>query len=155
MHSKKDTLPLLPLRPVNEPSLLSSLPSNEPGKEAEPSSEIFSQDEQENDFLEDEHEPGEDELEPLNAVEDHPQSWEDEIDPFAFRRLPTIIEAAPIEEADIRHAFSQADTHIIDNTPVPPASRTSRRPVYRWQALPTRQKFFLLESVMNFTCNEP
>lgn len=148
MHSKKDTLPLLPLRSVNEPSLLSSLSSGESGEGVEPSSEIFSHSGQENALLEDEREPGEDEIEPLNAVEDDPQPGNDEIDPFAYRRLPTSVEAASIEEADIRHAFSQVDTHIIDNTPVPvpPASRprTSHRPVYRWQALPRRHKFFLV-----------
>src|SRR5947209_5863373 len=152
MHSKKDTPPFLPLRPVNERSLLSSFPSDEPGEEVEPPSEIFSQNEQENDFLEDERESWDDEIEPLNAVEDDPESWEEEIDPFAFRRLPTIIEAAPIEEADIRHAFSQVDTHIIDNTPVPvpPTSRprTSRRSVLRWQALPRRHKFFVVAGLL-------
>ncbi len=86
-------------------------------------------------------------LEPLNGEEDEPESWEVAIDPFAYRHLPTSVEAAPIEEADIRHAFSQADTHIIDNIPVPPASPT-RRSIFRWQALPRRHKFFVVVGLL-------
>ena len=86
-----------------------------------------------------------DEIDSIDTQEDEPESLEDEFDPFEYRHLPTSVEAAPIEEADIRHAFSQADTHIIDNTPAPPASRRS---VYRWQALPPRHRFFVLVGLL-------
>ena len=166
MHSKKDTLPLLPLRDVNEPSLSPSLLPGEPGKEAGTS---FAQDAEENVLSEDELEPWHDEIEPLkvgeddealvlwdgeidsvNAQEGQPDSWENEFDPFEYRHLPTSVEAAPIEEADIRHAFSQADTHIIINTPVPPVSPTRPRQglVLRWQALPPRHRVFVLVGLL-------
>ncbi len=162
MHSKKDTLPLLPLHDVNEPSLL----PGEPGKEARTS---FAQDAEENALSEDEPGLWNDEIGPLKPVadnealelwdgeidsmdaqEDQPTSWEDEFDPFEYRHLPTSVEAAPIEEADIRHAFSQADTHIIINTPVPPASptRSRRGLVLRWQALPRRHRVFVLVGLL-------
>src|SRR5579871_5150725 len=122
MHRKEDTLPLLPLHAINEPSIQSA-----ESEENAPSADEF--------------EAWDDEVEPLEAVEDdealalwdgevgsvetqddHLSSWEAEIDPFEHRHLPTSVEAVPIEEADIRHAFSQADTHMIVNTPVPPVS---------------------------------
>ena len=166
MHSKKDTLPLVPLRAVNEPSLSSSLLSDEPGEEARSS---FVPDEEERAFSEDELELQGDEIEPLEAAEDddalelwdgeidlmevqedQPDSWEDEFDPFEYRHLPTSVEAAPIEEADIRHAFSQADTHLIVNTPMPPDSPTRPRQglVLRWQALPRRHRLFVLAGLL-------
>src|SRR5947209_19205619 len=169
MHSKKDTLPLLPLRTANEPSLLSSLPSGESGEEAQPSSEILSQNAQEHVISEDEIETWDDEIEPLKAEEDDTElelwhdeidsmdtqeeeleSWDDEIDPFEYRHLPTSVEAAPIEEADIRHAFSQAYTHIIDNTPMLPTARTRspQRSILRWQALPRRHRFVVIVGLL-------
>src|SRR5690242_8279526 len=112
MHSKKDTLPLLPLRAVNESSLSSPLLSDEPGEEARSS---FAQDAEEQVLSEDELELQDDEIEPLEVAEDdealelwdgeidlmevqedQPGSWEDELDPFEYRHLPTSVEAAPI-----------------------------------------------------------
>ena len=169
MHSKKDTLPLLPLRVVNEPSLAPSLLPDESGEEAQPPFEIVSQSEEENALSEDELESWGDEIEPFTAEEDGEvlglwddeidsmdtqgdklESWDNEIDPFEHRHLPTSVDAAPVEEADIRHAFSQADTHIIDNTPVPSASPIypSQRLLLRWQALPRRHRFFALVGLL-------
>ncbi|HEY6543231.1 MAG TPA: hypothetical protein VIZ18_19970 [Ktedonobacteraceae bacterium] len=150
MHSKKVTLPLLPFRTVNEPSLLPSLPPDEPDEETHPRFENFSQNAQIDAISEEELESWDGEIDPLNAEEEELESWDGEIDPFEHRHIPTSVEAAPIEEADIRHAFEQVDTHIIDNTPVPPASpmRPPRGPVIRWQALPRRHRFFVLVGLL-------
>lgn len=162
MHSKKDTLPLL-----KEPSLLPPLPSNEPDEETQPSSKSLAQNAQADAIAEEE--PGsmddegelldveEDELESWDDGTDYPdveedelESWDDEIDPFEHRHLPTSVEAAPIEEADIRHAFEQVDTHIIENTPVRPVSpmRPPQELVLRWQALPRRNRLFVLAGLL-------
>jgi hypothetical protein len=167
MHSKKDTLPLLPPRTINEPSLLPSLTSDESNEETQPSSKSLSQNARADAISEEE--PGssndevqsldveEDELESwddgtgyLDTEEDELESWDDEIDPFEHRHLPTSVEAAPIEEADIRHAFEQVDTHIIENTPVPSASpmRPPHELVLRWQALPRRNRLFVLAGLL-------
>jgi len=145
MHSKKDTLPLLPPRAIDEPSLLPSLPPVEPGEEAQSPFEIISQDTEEDAILEDELESWDDEIELSNPEEDEIESLDDEIDPFEHRHLPTSVEAASIEEADIRHAFEQVDTHIISNAPAPPSSpaRPPRWPFDHWRALPSQRKFFV------------
>lgn len=174
MHSKKDTLPLLPLRTtIYEPSLLPSLPSGEPPEEAQPLSEDFPRGvEEEQVASEDEYGSWDDTIEPLKAaedvdqlaswddeidaldtIEDEAESWDDEIDPFEHRHLPTSVEAAPIEEADIRHAFEQVEMHIIEHTPAPsalptPPMRSPRGPVARWQALPRRQKLVVLAGLL-------
>ncbi len=85
-------------------------------------------------------EPGEEELD----------SWDNQIDPFELRHLPTTIEAVPIEEADIQRAFAQADTHILNNAPLPPSSptRPQRWSVSRWRALSFRSKFFVLLALL-------
>ena len=165
MHRKEDTLPLLPLRAVTEPSLR----PDKPEEEVRPSFETFTPDAEENDLSENELESWDDGVEPVEAVEDDEalamwdgeiesvdaqdhnlSSWDDEIDPFEHRHLPSSVEAAPIEEADIRHAFSQADTHSIVNTPVPPVAPTHppQGPLLRWQALPRRNKLFVLVGLL-------
>src|SRR5690348_13167339 len=165
MHHKEDTLPLLPPCAVNEPSL----PPDEPGEKVRPSFETFAPDAEEDAPSKDEFEAWDDEVEPVEAVEDDEvlalwdgeiesvdkqndnlSSWDDEIDPFEHRHLPTSVEAAPIEEADIRHAFSQANTHIMVNTPMPPDSPTRPRQglVLRWQALPRRHRLFVLAGLL-------
>lgn len=82
--------------------------------------------------------------------EDQLDSWDDQIDPFEYRHLPTSVEAVPIEEADIQRAFAQADTHIISNAPVPPSSptRPPRGLVARWRVLPSRRRFFVLLTLL-------
>jgi Viral BACON domain len=77
-------------------------------------------------------------------------SWDDQIDPFEQRHLPTSVEAAPIEEADIQRAFAQVETHIISSAPVPPLSptRPPRPLVSRWRALQTRRKFLVLLALL-------
>ncbi|HLQ09959.1 MAG TPA: hypothetical protein VK134_00045, partial [Ktedonobacteraceae bacterium] len=100
MHGKKeDVLPFVAPYLINEPSLLPPLPPDE-------------QDEQ----GEEEQTPGESfsEVVEVDALSQHEQdSWIDQEDPFEQRRLPTSIEAAPLEEEDIKRAFAQRVTHII------------------------------------------
>jgi hypothetical protein len=141
MHGKKeDTLPFVAPNLINEPSLLPSLPPGEPGEEEQPHGPSLSEGVEADIFSESES------AEADMFSEDELDSWDDYIDPFEQRHLPTSIEAAPIEEADIQRAFAQADTHIISNAPVPPSSptRPPRWSVSRWSALPSRRKFFVL-----------
>ena len=130
---KEDTLPLVAPAGIDEPSLLPALPFDEQGEEEQFPSESLSESE-EADVLSEEE---------LDA-------WDDQIDPFEQRHLPTSSEAAPIEEADIQRAFAQADTHIINNAPVPPSSptRSPRWSVSRWRALPSRRKFLVLLALL-------
>jgi len=117
MHGKKeDVLPFVAPYLINEPSLLPPLPPDE-------------QDEQ----GEEEQTPGESfsEVVEVDVLSQHEQdSWIDQEDPFEQRHLPTSIEAAPIEEEDIKQAFAQRVTHIISNTQATPTpTRPPRRSV--------------------------
>jgi hypothetical protein len=77
-------------------------------------------------------------------------SWDDQMDPFEQRHLPTSVEAAPIEEADIQRAFAQVETHIFSNAPMPPLSptRPPRLVVSRWRTLQPRRKFLVLLALL-------
>lgn len=73
MHSKKDTLPLLPFlapRAIKKPSLSPSCVPDEPGEEAQPPFEASSHNAQENGLSEDELELWNDEIESLETAED-------------------------------------------------------------------------------------
>ncbi len=87
---------------------------------------------------------------PGEPGEEEHDAWDNNCDPFEQRFLPTSLESAPIEEADIQRAFAQADTHIISNAPVPPSSptRPPRWSVSRWRALSFRRKFFVLLALL-------
>lgn len=77
-------------------------------------------------------------------------SYEDEEDPFEHRHLPTSIEAAPIEEADIQRAIAQINTHAINNAlppPVPPA-RAPQRFISRFRSLQSRRKYLVLSALI-------
>ncbi len=134
MHGKKeDVLPFVAPYLINEPSLLPPLPpeeQDEQGEEEQTPSESFSE------FVEaDTHTP-------LQGEQD---AWDNQEDPFEQRHLPTSIEAAPLEEEDIKRAFAQRVTHIISNTPATPTpTRPPRRSVPGFLFLPSRRKRFAL-----------
>src|SRR6266566_142655 len=126
MHGKKeDVLPFVAPYLINEPSLLPPLPpdeQDEQGEEEQSLSESFSE-----------------------IVEADALSQDDQEDPFEQRHLPTSIEAAPIEEEDIKRAFAQRVTHIISNAPATPTpTRPRRRSVPGFRFLPSRRKRFAL-----------
>src|SRR6266849_98648 len=132
MHGKKeDVLPFVAPYLINEPSLLPPLPpdeQDEQGEEEQTPGESFSQ------------------VVEVDTLSQHEQdSWIDQGDPFEQRRLPTSIEAAPIEEEDIKRAFAQRVTHIISNTPATPTpTGPPRRSVPGFLFLPSRRKSFAL-----------
>ncbi len=134
MHGKKeDVLPFVAPYLINEPSLLPPLPpeeQDEQGEEEQTPSESFSE------FVEaDTHTP----------LQDEQDAWDNQEDPFEQRHLPTSIEAAPIEEEDIKRAFAQRVTHIISNTPATPTpTGPPRRSVPGFLFLPSRRKRFAL-----------
>ncbi|MGH2493540.1 MAG: BACON domain-containing protein [Ktedonobacteraceae bacterium] len=82
--------------------------------------------------------------------QDEQDAFDDEEDPFEHRHLPTSIEAAPIEEADIQRAIAQIDTHIISNAPVTPLPppRTPQRLIARFRALQSRRKYLVLSALI-------
>lgn len=70
---------------------------------------------------------------PQLPFEEEDNPWTTQLDPLGNRHLPTVAEAAPIEEADIRLAFADSDTAELipphaGIVPVGPKRRPSRIP---------------------------